>query len=104
MEPRSLTRGAPQRVAAPGLIHIVIGFATNFFDILGIGSFATTTSTYRLLALVPDDRIPGTMLVGHTLPVVVQAREIAAARYRPVRCHCRRALHRSDAHSIRGRR
>ena len=62
-----------QRAAAPGLIHIVIGFVTNFFDTLGIGSFATTTSTYKLLGLVPDERIPGTMLVGHTLPVVVQA-------------------------------
>jgi uncharacterized membrane protein YfcA len=70
---RSLTRVASQRAAAPGLIHTLIGFATNFFDTLGIGSFATTTSTYKLLALVPDERIPGTMLVGHTLPVVVQA-------------------------------
>jgi uncharacterized membrane protein YfcA len=70
---RSLPLGAPERVAAPGLIHTVIGFATNFFDTLGIGSFATTTSTYKLFALVPDERIPGTMLVGHTLAVVVQA-------------------------------
>ena len=68
-----LERGAAQRAAAPGLIHIVIGFVTNFFDTLGIGSFATTTSIYKLLGLVPDERIPGTMLVGHTLPVVVQA-------------------------------
>src|SRR5258705_1649917 len=70
---RSLARGALQRASAPGLIHIVIGFVTNFFDTLGIGSFATTMSTYKLLGLVPDERIPGTMLVGHTLPVVVQA-------------------------------
>ena len=69
---RSLARGASQRVAAPGLVHIVIGFVTNFFDTLGIGSFATTTSTYKLLGLVPDERIPGTMLVGHAA-VVVQA-------------------------------
>jgi uncharacterized membrane protein YfcA len=70
---RSLARDALQRVSAPRLIHIVIGFVTNFFDTLGIGSFATTMSTYRLLGLVPDERIPGTLLVGHTLPVVVQA-------------------------------
>jgi len=70
---RSLSRTAPERAAAPGLIHIIIGFATNFFDTLGIGSFATTTTTYKLLGLVPDERIPGTMLVGHTLPVAVQA-------------------------------
>ena len=70
---RLLAPEAPERAAPPGWLHILIGFATNFFDTLGIGSFATTTSTYRLLKLVPDERIPGTMLVGHTLPVVVQA-------------------------------
>ena len=42
---QSLALGASQRVAAPGLILIVIGFVTNFFDTLGIGSFATTTTT-----------------------------------------------------------
>jgi uncharacterized membrane protein YfcA len=70
---RSLTRGASARAAAPGPVHTGIGFVTNFFDTLGIGSFATTTTTYKLLSLVPDERIPGTMLVGHTLPVAVQA-------------------------------
>jgi uncharacterized membrane protein YfcA len=50
-----------------------IGFVTNFFDTLGIGSFATTTTIYRLLGLVPDENIPGTLNVGHTLPTVVQA-------------------------------
>jgi uncharacterized membrane protein YfcA len=70
---RSLPPGAFERAAAPGLVHTTIGFITNFFDTLGIGSFATTTTTYKLLQLVPDERIPGTMLVGHTLPVVTQA-------------------------------
>ena len=58
---RSLARGASARVTAPGLIDTSIGFVTNFFDTLGIGSFATTTSTYKLMSLVPDERIPGTM-------------------------------------------
>jgi uncharacterized membrane protein YfcA len=62
-----------ERAAAPGLTHGAIGFITNFFDTLGIGSFATTTTTYKLWHLVPDERIPGTMLVGHTLPVAAQA-------------------------------
>ena len=62
-----------QRAAAPGLVHTAIGFFTNFFDTLGIGSFATTTTIYKLRELVPDERIPGTLLVGHTLPVVTQA-------------------------------
>ena len=51
----------------------VIGFVTNFFDTLGIGSLATTTAAFRLLRLVPDELIPGTMIVGHALPVVTQA-------------------------------
>jgi uncharacterized membrane protein YfcA len=50
-----------------------IGFITNFFDTLGIGSFATTTTMYRFRRLVPDQKIPGTLNVGHALPTVVQA-------------------------------
>ena len=49
-----------------------IGFVTNFFDTLGIGSFAPTTALYKFLRLVEDRVIPGTMNVGHTLPVVAQ--------------------------------
>jgi uncharacterized membrane protein YfcA len=70
---RSLPPAALDRAGAPGLTHTAIGFITNFFDTLGIGSFATTTTIYKLRRLVPDERIPGTMLVGHTLPVAVQA-------------------------------
>ncbi len=55
------------------LAQIGIGFFTNFLDTLGVGSFATTSSIYKLLNAVPDDLIPGTMNVGHTLPSVVQA-------------------------------
>jgi uncharacterized membrane protein YfcA len=69
-----------QGAAAPGsergwptLEHQLIGLVTNFFDTLGIGSFAPTTSIYRLRRLVPDDLIPGTLNVGHTAPVVAQA-------------------------------
>jgi uncharacterized membrane protein YfcA len=49
------------------------GFVTNFFDTLGIGSFATTTSIFRHWRLVRDERIPGTLNVGHTLPSIAQA-------------------------------
>jgi uncharacterized membrane protein YfcA len=70
---RSLPPEAADRLSAPGLTHLLIGFVTNFFDTLGIGSFATTTTAYKLFHLVPDERIPGTLLSGHTLPVVVQA-------------------------------
>jgi uncharacterized membrane protein YfcA len=58
---------------APGPIHAGIGFVTNFFDTLGIGSFATTTSFYKLRNLVKDEIIPGTLNVGHTLPTIAQA-------------------------------
>ena len=55
------------------------GFVTNFFDTLGVGSFAPTTSLYKLLRLVPDERIPGTLNAGHALPTVAQALIFIAA-------------------------
>jgi uncharacterized membrane protein YfcA len=58
---------------APEPIRTGIGFVTNFFDTLGIGSFATTTSFYKLRNLVKDEIIPGTLNVGHTLPTIAQA-------------------------------
>jgi uncharacterized membrane protein YfcA len=57
----------------PSPVQIAIGFVTNFFDTLGIGSFATTTTAFKALGMVRDEYIPGTMIVGHTLPVVCQA-------------------------------
>ena len=58
---------------APGPVELAIGFITNFLDTLGIGSFATTTSMYRLWNIVRDEKIPGTLNVGHTPPTVTQA-------------------------------
>jgi uncharacterized membrane protein YfcA len=52
---------------------IVTGFITNFFDTLGIGSFAQQTVVFKLFKLVDDRLIPGTMNVGNTLPTVTQA-------------------------------
>jgi uncharacterized membrane protein YfcA len=77
-----LERGRPE--AAPafprhGPLQVVIGFMTNFFDTLGVGSFAPTTSIYKLLRLVPDERIPGTLNAGHALPTVAQALIFIAA-------------------------
>jgi uncharacterized membrane protein YfcA len=66
---RRAAEGRPR----PTLIQIAIGFVTDFFDTLGIGSFATTTTAYKVLKLMPDEKIVGTMLVGHSLPVVAQA-------------------------------
>ena len=50
-----------------------IGFVTTFFDTLGIGSYATTTSIFKLRNLVKDEFVPGTLNVGFTLPTIVQA-------------------------------
>ena len=57
----------------PSGVELATGFVTVFFDTLGIGSFATTTAIFRAMRLVPDELIPGTLNVGHTLPTVVQA-------------------------------
>jgi uncharacterized membrane protein YfcA len=62
-----------QKAAFPGMRELAIGFVTNFFDALGIGSFATTTSLFKLLRVVPDENIPGTLNVGLTIPGIVEA-------------------------------
>jgi uncharacterized membrane protein YfcA len=64
---------ASARPGWPSPVQTFIGFVTNFFDTLGIGSYATTTSIYKVFRLVPDRRIPGTLLVGHMWPTVAQA-------------------------------
>jgi uncharacterized membrane protein YfcA len=69
----------------PSPIQLAIGFATDFFDTLGIGSFATTTAAYKLFKVVRDEHLVGTMIVGHSIPVVVQALIfIAAVRVDPI--------------------
>jgi len=58
---------------APSFFELALGFVTCFFDTLGIGSFAPTTAALKLRRLVPDEKIPGTLNVGHTLPTITQA-------------------------------
>ena len=58
---------------APTPLGLAIGFVTNFFDTLGIGSFAPTTAIFKFTGLVRDERIPGTLNVGHTAPTLVEA-------------------------------
>lgn len=74
-----------RRMRGPGMDHpelkpgpptpfgLMLGALTNFFDTLGIGSFAPTTAVFRFRRMVPDERIPGTLNVGHTLPTIAQA-------------------------------
>ncbi len=57
----------------PNLLETGIGFVTNFFDTLGIGSYAPTTSIYKLCKVVSDEQIPGTLNVGHTPATITQA-------------------------------
>jgi uncharacterized membrane protein YfcA len=66
-------RGPSGEEGRPRAGEVAIGFVTNFFDTLGIGSFATTTSLFRLFGVVADELIPGTLNVGHTVPSVAQA-------------------------------
>ena len=68
-------RGSRQGTAEvrPSIFESAVGFVTNFFDTLGIGSFAPTTSIYKLKNMVSDEHIPGTMHIGHTPPVIIQA-------------------------------
>jgi uncharacterized membrane protein YfcA len=65
--------GWSRLAGGPNLLQLAIGAVANFFDTLGIGSFATTTTAFRTWKLVPDRIIPGTLNVGHTLPTVAQA-------------------------------
>lgn len=50
-----------------------VGFLTNFFDTLGIGSFAPTTALLKNFKLSADRTIPGTLNVACTIPVVIEA-------------------------------
>ncbi len=52
---------------------LLLGFVTNFFDTLGIGSFAPTTAYLKFRRTVADELIPGTLNAGHALPTITQA-------------------------------
>jgi uncharacterized membrane protein YfcA len=56
----------------PRFSDALTGFIANFFDTLGIGSFAPTTAYFKLRARMPDEQIPGTLVCGHVLPTVTQ--------------------------------
>lgn len=55
------------------IIAAIIGFITDFLDTLGIGSFAPTTALLRATKQCDDEVIPGTLNVGHAVPVAVEA-------------------------------
>lgn len=70
---RRLARARAGDRIRPSGIELATGFVTVFFDTLGIGSFATTTAIVRALRMVPDELIPGTLNVGHTIESVLSA-------------------------------
>jgi uncharacterized membrane protein YfcA len=65
----AVTKATPRESS----LELGTGFVTNFFDTLGIGSFAPTTAIFKFFKMVPDRLIPGTLNVGHTLPTIAQA-------------------------------
>ena len=51
-----------------------IGFITNFFDTLGIGSFAPTVALNKFMKMgVRDKELPGLLNVADTFPVICEA-------------------------------
>ncbi len=51
----------------------IIGFVANFLDTLGIGSFAPSSAAFKMTKSVDDVLVPGTLNVGDTVPVCVEA-------------------------------
>jgi uncharacterized membrane protein YfcA len=64
---------APAPEKSHTLYHSFTGFIACFFDTLGIGNFAPTTSAFKFRSSVADEKIPGTLNVGYAIPTVVQA-------------------------------
>ena len=55
------------------IYNTLVGAAANFFDVFGIGAYATTSAAFKLGKSVKDGDIPGTMTVGDTIPVCIEA-------------------------------
>jgi uncharacterized membrane protein YfcA len=68
-----LIRSALAKRAVPSPEAMVVGAIVNFFDTLGIGSFAPTTAWLKFRGIVPDRLIPPTMLVGLTPPSMAES-------------------------------
>lgn len=55
------------------IVTTIIGFVANFLDTLGIGSFAPSSAAFKMTKSVDDSLVPGTLNVGDTIPVCVEA-------------------------------
>src|SRR5918993_853865 len=67
------TARADHSSLTPQPLTMGIAFVANFLDTLGIGSYATTTSMFRMWKVVRDEMIPGSLNVGYVLPTLIQA-------------------------------
>ncbi len=78
-EPRAAAQAQPPAVQRLRPFDLVLGFVANFFDTLGIGSFAPTTAALKFTRRIPDEDIPGTLNVGHALPTLTEGLIFIAA-------------------------
>jgi hypothetical protein len=69
----ALVRVVIAQKVAPNVEALILGAVVNFFDALGIGSFATTTAWMKFRQMVPDRLIPPTMIAGLTPPVLAES-------------------------------
>ena len=53
--------------------NVLVSAVANFFDTLGIGSYAIATSAWKFNKAVSDDLIPGTLNVAFGIPICVEA-------------------------------
>ncbi|MCI5746335.1 hypothetical protein SAMN05216515_12918 [Eubacterium pyruvativorans] len=53
--------------------NAMVGLVANFFDTLGIGSFAPSSAAFKIGKSVDDINVPGTLNVGDTFPVLAEA-------------------------------
>jgi len=70
----ALAQAWRRRPGTPSIEGALFSAVSNFFDTLGISSFATTTPYLKFRRLVANDAmIPATMMVGYALPTVAEA-------------------------------
>ncbi|MCH3954373.1 MAG: permease [Eubacterium sp.] len=55
------------------LWNAMVGVVANFFDTLGVGSFATSSALFKIRGSIDDINVPGTLNVGDTFPVLMEA-------------------------------
>ena len=53
--------------------NVIISAVANFFDTLGIGSYAIATTAWKFTKSNTDDLIPGTLNVAFGIPIMVEA-------------------------------